>query len=70
MRDNGVCAGLRLTRRHFDPPNHPPQGLHFGGGPRPGEAAMPGALEKLVVLDLTSHLSGPYAAMMLADDGA
>jgi len=31
---------------------------------------MPGALEKLVVLDLTSHLSGPYAAMMLADHGA
>jgi crotonobetainyl-CoA:carnitine CoA-transferase CaiB-like acyl-CoA transferase len=27
---------------------------------------MPGALDKLVVLDLTSHLSGPYAAMMLA----
>ncbi|MGE0769197.1 MAG: CaiB/BaiF CoA transferase family protein [Hyphomicrobiaceae bacterium] len=31
---------------------------------------MPGALEGLVVLDLTSHLSGPYAAMMLADHGA
>ncbi len=31
---------------------------------------MPGALEGLVVLDLTSHLSGPYAAMMLADQGA
>jgi hypothetical protein len=27
---------------------------------------MLGALDKLVVLDLTSHLSGPYAAMMLA----
>jgi crotonobetainyl-CoA:carnitine CoA-transferase CaiB-like acyl-CoA transferase len=31
---------------------------------------MPGALEGLTVLDLTSHLSGPYAAMMLADHGA
>ena len=31
---------------------------------------MPGALDGLVVLDLTSHLSGPYAAMMLADHGA
>jgi len=31
---------------------------------------MPGALEALTVLDLTSHLSGPYAAMMLADHGA
>jgi crotonobetainyl-CoA:carnitine CoA-transferase CaiB-like acyl-CoA transferase len=31
---------------------------------------MAGALDGLVVLDLTSHLSGPYAAMMLADQGA
>ena len=31
---------------------------------------MAGALEGLIVLDLTSHLSGPYAAMMLADHGA
>jgi crotonobetainyl-CoA:carnitine CoA-transferase CaiB-like acyl-CoA transferase len=31
---------------------------------------MPGALDGLIVLDLTSHLSGPYAAMMLADQGA
>ena len=31
---------------------------------------MPGALDGLVVLDLTSYLSGPYAAMMLADHGA
>ncbi|MBO0710234.1 MAG: CoA transferase [Acetobacteraceae bacterium] len=31
---------------------------------------MAGALEGLLVLDLTSHLSGPYAAMMLADQGA
>jgi crotonobetainyl-CoA:carnitine CoA-transferase CaiB-like acyl-CoA transferase len=31
---------------------------------------MAGALEGLKVLDLTSHLSGPYAAMMLADHGA
>ena len=31
---------------------------------------MAGALDGLVVLDLTSHLSGPYAAMMLADHGA
>jgi crotonobetainyl-CoA:carnitine CoA-transferase CaiB-like acyl-CoA transferase len=31
---------------------------------------MAGALDHLRVLDLTSHLSGPYAAMMLADHGA
>ncbi|MGD0431552.1 MAG: CoA transferase [Acetobacteraceae bacterium] len=31
---------------------------------------MPGALQHLLVLDLTSHLSGPYCAMMLADHGA
>lgn len=31
---------------------------------------MAGALDGLVVLDLTSYLSGPYAAMMLADQGA
>jgi crotonobetainyl-CoA:carnitine CoA-transferase CaiB-like acyl-CoA transferase len=31
---------------------------------------MAGALAGLIVLDLTSHLSGPYAAMMLAAHGA
>jgi crotonobetainyl-CoA:carnitine CoA-transferase CaiB-like acyl-CoA transferase len=31
---------------------------------------MPGALEHLLVLDLTSHLSGPYCCMLLADHGA
>jgi crotonobetainyl-CoA:carnitine CoA-transferase CaiB-like acyl-CoA transferase len=31
---------------------------------------MPGALDHLLVLDLTSHLSGPYCAMLLADHGA
>ncbi|HBK08394.1 MAG TPA: CoA transferase [Acetobacteraceae bacterium] len=31
---------------------------------------MLGALDHLLVLDLTSHLSGPYCAMMLADHGA
>jgi crotonobetainyl-CoA:carnitine CoA-transferase CaiB-like acyl-CoA transferase len=31
---------------------------------------MAGALDHLLVLDLTSHLSGPYAAMLLADHGA
>jgi crotonobetainyl-CoA:carnitine CoA-transferase CaiB-like acyl-CoA transferase len=31
---------------------------------------MPGALEHLLVLDLTSHLSGPYCTMLLADHGA
>ena len=29
-----------------------------------------GALDGLLVLDLTGYLSGPYAAMMLADHGA
>ncbi len=31
---------------------------------------MSGALDHLLVLDLTSHLSGPYCAMLLADHGA
>jgi crotonobetainyl-CoA:carnitine CoA-transferase CaiB-like acyl-CoA transferase len=31
---------------------------------------MQGALDHLLVLDLTSHLSGPYCAMLLADHGA
>ncbi len=31
---------------------------------------MSGALEGLTVLDLSSHLSGPYCAMLLADHGA
>jgi crotonobetainyl-CoA:carnitine CoA-transferase CaiB-like acyl-CoA transferase len=31
---------------------------------------MPGALQHLLVLDLTSHLSGPYCTMLLADHGA
>jgi len=35
-----------------------------------GNQAMPGALDHLLVLDLTSHLSGPYCAMLLADHGA
>src|ERR1700742_3404627 len=38
--------------------------------PRQTEASMAGALDHLMVLDLTSHLSGPYCAMMLADHGA
>ena len=31
---------------------------------------MPGALSHLKVVDLTSNLSGPYCAMLLADQGA
>jgi crotonobetainyl-CoA:carnitine CoA-transferase CaiB-like acyl-CoA transferase len=31
---------------------------------------MSGALQGLLVVDLTSHLSGPYCAMLLADHGA
>src|SRR6185295_17819552 len=31
---------------------------------------MASALERLKVVDLTSHLSGPYCAMVLADHGA
>jgi crotonobetainyl-CoA:carnitine CoA-transferase CaiB-like acyl-CoA transferase len=31
---------------------------------------MPGALDGLVVVDLTSHLSGPYCTMLLGDMGA
>lgn len=31
---------------------------------------MPGALEGLKVLDLSSHLSGPYCGMLLGDHGA
>ncbi|HEV7263984.1 MAG TPA: CoA transferase [Falsiroseomonas sp.] len=31
---------------------------------------MPGALHGLLVLDLSSHLSGPYCTMLLADMGA
>lgn len=31
---------------------------------------MSGALDGLVVIDFTSHLSGPYCAMILADQGA
>jgi crotonobetainyl-CoA:carnitine CoA-transferase CaiB-like acyl-CoA transferase len=31
---------------------------------------MAGALDHLMILDLTSHLSGPYCAMLLADHGA
>jgi crotonobetainyl-CoA:carnitine CoA-transferase CaiB-like acyl-CoA transferase len=35
-----------------------------------GQGCMAGALGGLKVLDLSSHLSGPYCAMMLADHGA
>src|SRR5579883_1809687 len=31
---------------------------------------MPGALENIRVVDLTSHLSGPYCGMLLGDLGA
>jgi len=31
---------------------------------------MAGALQRLTVVDLSSHLSGPYCAMLLADHGA
>ena len=31
---------------------------------------MPGALSHLKVVDITTHLSGPYCAMLLADQGA
>jgi len=52
-----------------------PQLWHHPAAHRPdgqaGEAlTMAGALEHFLVLDLTSHLSGPYCAMLLADHGA
>ena len=31
---------------------------------------MASALQRLTVVDLSSHLSGPYCAMLLADHGA
>jgi crotonobetainyl-CoA:carnitine CoA-transferase CaiB-like acyl-CoA transferase len=37
---------------------------------RKKEPSMAGALERLTVVDLSSHLSGPYCAMLLADHGA
>ncbi len=35
-----------------------------------GAQAKPGALQGLLVVDLTSHLSGPYCTMLLGDMGA
>ena len=35
-----------------------------------GRATSPGALDGVVVIDFTQMLSGPFAAMMLADQGA
>ena len=41
-----------------------------GGAIDEGIRPMPMSLDHLKVVDLTSHLSGPYCAMVLADHGA